>query len=204
MAGNIGSVAIAGCKERDKGVLSPSMSTRAPPTPPQLIVRRLRASATRGTLQCGHWRLPCALGRSGIAARKREGDGATPLGRFAIREVLYNPKFVRRPLTALPLRSISKSDGWCDAPSDRSYNRLVPLPYPASTEQLWRDDGLYDLVVVLDYNIQPRTRNLGSAIFLHVARPGFAPTEGCIALRRADLIRVLSRMRCGTRLITSP
>ena len=137
--------------------------------------------------------MPCALGRSGTRVLKREGDGASPSGRFAILEVFYNPDRTRRPLMSLPLRVIAKTDGWCDAAQDRNYNRKVKLPYSASAEHLHRDDGLYDVVVVLDYNIRPRVRNRGSAIFMHVARPGFLPTEGCIALRRIDLLRVLAR-----------
>ena len=100
--------------------------------------------------------------------------------------------FARR--TALPVRAIRRRDGWCDAPADRNYNRPVRLPYPASAERLWREDALYDLVVVLDYNERPRVRGRGSAIFMHVAKPGYAPTEGCIALARPHLVRLLERL----------
>jgi L,D-peptidoglycan transpeptidase YkuD (ErfK/YbiS/YcfS/YnhG family) len=179
------------------------MSTRAPTTGPQLIVRRLRASATRGVLQCGGLRIPCALGRSGTRVLKREGDGATPAGSFALFEVFYNPARTRRPVTRLPIQVIARFDGWCDAAGDRNYNRRVRLPYSASAENLHRDDGLYDVVVVLDYNILPRVRNRGSAIFMHVARPGFLPTEGCIALCRADLMRVLATVRRNSKVKTS-
>jgi L,D-peptidoglycan transpeptidase YkuD (ErfK/YbiS/YcfS/YnhG family) len=179
------------------------MSTRAPTTSPQLVVRRLNARANRGVLECGSLAVPCALGRSGTRVLKREGDGATPSGRFAMLEVLYYPALACRPITRLPLRAIEKSDGWCDAAQDRNYNRKVKLPYPASAERLRRDDGLYDVIVVLDYNIRPRVRQRGSAIFMHVARPGFLPTEGCIALRRADLLRVLVRAGRATKVKTA-
>lgn len=179
------------------------MPTSAATTAPVLVVRRISASASQGLLQCGNLIVPCALGRSGITARKHEGDGATPLGRFELTQVLYNPDRVRRPLTALPTSIIASADGWCDAPGDRNYNRPVQLPYAASTEKLCRGDGLYDLVVVLDYNVMPRVHQRGSAIFMHVARLGFLPTEGCIALRRADLLRVLARVRRGSVLITT-
>ncbi len=139
----------------------------------------------------------CALGKSGRRAIKREGDGATPLGRFRLLGVLYRPDKVRRPLTRLPVRAIRPSWGWCDDSSDRNYNREVMLPYPGSHERLWRDDGLYDLVVVLDYNVRVRKRRAGSAIFMHVARPGYSPTEGCVALAAADLARVLARLGPG-------
>ena len=114
-----------------------------------------------------------------------------------MRAVLYRPDRMRRPRTPLPVRAIRRHDGWCDASADRNYNRPVRLPYPASAERLWREDALYDVVVVLDYNERPRVRGRGSAIFMHVARPGYAPTEGCIALARAHLLRLLERLRCA-------
>jgi L,D-peptidoglycan transpeptidase YkuD (ErfK/YbiS/YcfS/YnhG family) len=142
----------------------------------------------------------CALGRGGRSARKREGDGATPIGRWRLLCVLYRPDRVRRPVTALPVRRLSPADGWCDAPADRNYNRPVRHPYPASAERLWREDGLYDLIVVLSHNTRPRVRGAGSAVFMHVARPGYPPTEGCIALRRDHLQRLLRRLRPGSRI----
>ena len=168
----------------------------------QLFVRALSARATRGRLTFGDWTVPCALGRSGLSAVKREGDGATPRGCFAVREVLYRPDRTQRPRTALPLRPIAGTDGWCDASADRNYNRRVRLPYPASAEQMWRADGVYDLVVVLGYNDVPRRRGAGSAIFLHVARDGYLPTEGCVALARPHLVRLLAQLRRTDRLFT--
>lgn len=111
--------------------------------------------------------------------------------------VLYRPDRVRRPLTRLPVRPIGPDDGWCDAASDRNYNRPVRLPYAASAERLWRADHLYDLVVVLGHNAVPRVRGRGSAIFVHVAGPGYSPTEGCIALRREHLLLLLQRVDIG-------
>jgi L,D-peptidoglycan transpeptidase YkuD (ErfK/YbiS/YcfS/YnhG family) len=108
-----------------------------------------------------------------------------------LREVLYRRDRVQRPRTALPIRGIGRRDGWCDAATDRNYNRPVRHPYAAGAERLWRQDALYDVVVVLGYNERPRARGCGSAIFMHVARPGYAPTEGCIALARAHLLRLL-------------
>ncbi|WP_290980440.1 L,D-transpeptidase family protein [Hyphomicrobium sp.] len=145
----------------------------------------------------GALRLPCALGRSGMRALKREGDGATPLGRFPVRQIMVRSG-VKPPLSVLKTRAIRRNDGWCDSPCDRNYNRPVKLPYPASAERLWRGDGLYDVVVVLAYNDVPRVRNRGSAIFMHIARPDFAPTEGCIALRERDLRRLIALLpkRC--------
>jgi L,D-peptidoglycan transpeptidase YkuD (ErfK/YbiS/YcfS/YnhG family) len=162
---------------------------------PKLTVKALNAAAQRGYLVFGAYRVPCALGRSGVKVLKREGDLATPRGRFRLRGAFYNPDRAVRPRTQLALRRLRPTDGWCDCPDDRNYNRRVVLPYPESAERLWRDDGVYDIVVVLGYNDAPRIRHRGSAVFMHVARPGFLPTEGCVALRKADLRRVLYAVR---------
>ncbi len=160
-------------------------------------VRRAPGREPRGRLCVGQKSGPCAIGRGGLAAAKREGDGATPIGLWPLRAVLYRPDRVGRPRTRLPVQALRSADGWCDAPSDRNYNRPVRHPYRASAERLWRKDDLYDLIVVLGHNDRPRIRGRGSAIFLHVARPGYAPTEGCIALPRADLLRFIERARPG-------
>ena len=147
-----------------------------------------------GTLFLGEGEVRCALGRGGVvaAADKREGDGATPLGDWPLRGVLYRADKHPPPATRLPLQPIGPDDGWCDAPEDPAYNRPVRLPYGASAERLCRDDELYDRVVVLGHNDDPPVAGLGSCIFLHVARPDFSPTEGCVALARADLDRLLA------------
>jgi len=147
------------------------------------------------------WRMRCALGRSGISAQKHEGDGTTPVGTFAMRRLLFRPDRESRPVTALPSTAIAPDDGWCDAPSDPAYNRPVHLPYPASAEQLWREDHLYDLLVVLGYNDDPVMPGQGSAIFLHLARPDFGPTEGCVALSRDDFLTVIAAADRGSRVI---
>ncbi len=136
----------------------------------------------------------CALGPAGViaAAEKREGDGSTPMGAWPMRRLLYRPDRGPAPPTALPVQAIQPGDGWCDAPGDPNYNRPVTLPYPASAERMWRGDGLYDLVVVLGHNDDPPVPGLGSAIFLHLAKPDYAPTEGCVALARPDLEAVLA------------
>lgn len=135
-----------------------------------------------------------ALGKGGVkaAADKREGDGATPLGVWPLRRLLYRPDKGPPPITALPAEAIHQEDGWCDAPGDANYNRPVILPYPASAERMWRQDEVFDLVVVLGHNDDPVVRDMGSAIFLHIARPGYTPTEGCVALARADLEALLA------------
>ena len=147
----------------------------------------------------------CALGKGGAvpAEVKREGDGATPIGDWPIRRVLYRPDKLSKPRTSLSVAPIAPDDGWCDAPGDPNYNRPVRLPYPASHERMWRDDDLYDLVVVLGYNDAPVVPGKGSAIFLHVARPDFGPTAGCIALSRADVLDLLAKARAGDRVVVA-
>lgn len=153
-----------------------------------------------------HWAgqpMRCAIGRGGISTAKREGDGATPAGSFAMRFVLFRPDRETPPRTHLPCRALDRNDGWCDAPADPAYNRMIRLPYPASAEALWRADGRYDLVVPLGYNDIPVVPGDGSAIFLHLAAPGFAPTAGCVALARADLLAVLAAADASSQVIIS-
>jgi L,D-peptidoglycan transpeptidase YkuD (ErfK/YbiS/YcfS/YnhG family) len=165
-----------------------------------VVVRGLSGRAHHGILTYGNLRVPCLLGRSGRRPGKREGDGATPIGRFAVRQAFYRPDRLRRPRTGLSLKLLRLDDGWCDDPQDRNYNRHVRHPYPASAEQLWRDDGLYDLIVVIGHNDRPRVRGRGSAVFLHVAAPDRTPTAGCVALRLPDLVRLIERMPRGATL----
>jgi L,D-peptidoglycan transpeptidase YkuD (ErfK/YbiS/YcfS/YnhG family) len=170
----------------------------------QLIVRALSAGAPNGILACGGLRFPCVVGRSGRRPDKREGDGATPVGRFVLREVFYRRDRLLRPRTRLPVAALKASDGWCDDPHDRNYNRRVRHPYPASAERLWRDDHLYDLIVVLGYNDGPRVKGRGSAIFMHVAGPGLKATQGCIALERPHLLRLIERASRGAEITILP
>ena len=156
---------------------------------PHLVVTADPKQPQRGTLRCGDETYPCVLGRDGVNLEKHEGDGATPKGQFALRRVLYRADRMSPPHTALPVAAIARDDGWCDAPADPHYNRAVKLPYPASAESMWRDDALYDLVVVIGHNDAPVVAGAGSAIFMHVA--GDEPTAGCVALARGDLLAVL-------------
>ena len=132
-----------------------------------------------------------ALGRAGVGVHKMEGDGATPAGVLPLRRVLYRLDRLSAPDCAVPIEPVAETDGWCDDPTHRDYNRPVSLPHEARCEELWRPDGLYDVVGVLGWNDAPVTRGHGSAIFLHVARPDYEPTEGCVALALPDLLVVL-------------
>ena len=152
--------------------------------------------AGQGWLEGGGRQWRCAIGHGGIRRDKKEGDGATPVGRCALRRLLSRrDRLGEAPATSLPAAAMARDDGWCDDPSDPAYNRQVTLPFEASHEKLWRDDGLYDVVVVLGHNDDPPVPGLGSAIFLHVARPNYGPTEGCVALALDDLLDLLSH--CG-------
>jgi len=146
-----------------------------------------------GWFDLGGRRLRCALGPAGVvaAAEKREGDGKSPLGLWPLLRVLFRPDRGGAPETRLPLQALRPDDGWCDDPADVNYNRPVTLPYPASAEALWREDHVYDLIVVLGHNDAPVVPGAGSAIFLHLARGDYAPTQGCIALARDDLVALL-------------
>lgn len=153
-----------------------------------------------GQLGFGNGRWRCALGRGGIVIDKREGDGGTPVGTFPLRRLLYRPDRVAAPTTRLPVRALTPADGWCDDSDDPAYNRPVTLPFAASHEKMWRDDNIYDVVVVLGHNDDPPVAGRGSAIFLHVARPDYRPTEGCVALALDDLLTVLADCAPETRL----
>jgi L,D-peptidoglycan transpeptidase YkuD (ErfK/YbiS/YcfS/YnhG family) len=139
-----------------------------------------------------------ACGKRGVVADKREGDHASPAGTFALLRALYRPDRLAAPQTALPLAALTPHDGWCDDPADSRYNAFVTLPYPAGHEELWRADGLYDLIVVIGYNIAPTVPGKGSAIFLHCASPHFAGTEGCIAIARDALLPLLGLLGPGS------
>jgi L,D-peptidoglycan transpeptidase YkuD (ErfK/YbiS/YcfS/YnhG family) len=145
-----------------------------------------------GWLMIGGQRVPAALGRGGVRADKQEGDGATPAGSLKLRRVLYRADRVKPPACVVPIEPLAPDDGWCDDPTHRDYNRMIRLPHEARHEELWRSDGLYDVIGVLGWNDHPVERGRGSAIFLHVARPDHAPTEGCVALALVELQRLLA------------
>ena len=142
----------------------------------------------------------CAIGPAGIAQKSAEGDGITPLGVFGLRQVFYRADRIAKPRVMLPVRAIGQQDGWCDAPDDPNYNRLVTLPYPASAETMWRDDHLYDVVAVVGFNDDPVVAGKGSAIFLHLAKPDYLPTAGCVALTQGDLLAALEQFQPGDKI----
>lgn len=163
-----------------------------------IIVRRKPGERSKGLMTFGGRTHVCALGKGGISAFKREGDGATPLGSMRIVSGYFQADGVKVRSAGLQLARIKPNDGWCDAVGDRNYNRPVRLPYPASCESMKRADALYDLVLVLDYNLRPRVQRGGSAIFFHIARDGLTPTEGCVALPKSVMMRLLPLLSART------
>jgi L,D-peptidoglycan transpeptidase YkuD (ErfK/YbiS/YcfS/YnhG family) len=157
-----------------------------------LRVASAPGARTRGVLRFRSLTLPAALGRGGIAANKREGDGTTPRGRFRLLRLWWRADRLARPATRLPARNIRADDGWCEDPDDRRYNRPIRLSPNEPGDRLKRDDHLYDLVIELDHNVRPRIKGRGSAVFIHIARTGFAPTAGCVALDARALKRLLA------------
>lgn len=169
--------------------------------PAALVVRPRPSDRRQGILRLGPHALPCALGRGSTTPFKREGDGKTPIARLPVLFGFFRPGCAHdlAPLRGkLPMRRAGKRLGWCDASGDRNYNRPVRLPYPASHEEMRRADRLYDACLVLDWNFSVRRRGRGSAIFLHLARPGFAPTEGCVAVCRRTMRRILGHLARGS------
>jgi L,D-peptidoglycan transpeptidase YkuD (ErfK/YbiS/YcfS/YnhG family) len=177
--------------------------------PVELMAVRLSQSAQTEAenLECRDGRLywsggsaVAAVGRAGVKADKHEGDGATPAGTYPLVSVLYRPDRTAPPLSRLTVKPFAPSDGWVDDPADANYNRPVSLPYCASAEQMWREDDLYDALVVIGYNIEPVVPGAGSAIFLHIATPDFAPTAGCVAIQREVLLGLLPLLGPGSQI----
>ena len=176
------------------GVLSMSQAAIAAVAPDIVVT-------PDGLARVGGRSFRCAVGRGGVSLDKREGDGATPVGRWPLRQLFYRADRLSRPSTILPTRALKQQDGWCDAPADPAYNTNVALPYGASAEQLWRRDHVYDLIVVVGYNDAPVVPFKGSAIFLHMARQNYLPTAGCVAFARSDLLAILRTIGTGSHLV---
>jgi L,D-peptidoglycan transpeptidase YkuD (ErfK/YbiS/YcfS/YnhG family) len=159
-----------------------------------LVMRAPKSTRAAGHLIAGPFIMPCALGAGGIRHAKREGDGGTPAGRFRLSGGFFRADRLHRPASALRLAALRRDCGWCDDPTATVYNRRVRLPLAKSHEAMWRQDRLYDVVVVIDYNMAPRRKGRGSAIFLHIAADNYAPTAGCVALSPRDMRRLLPRL----------
>lgn len=160
----------------------------------EIIVTRDRVVEWRGK------QYACALGAGGVSSDKQEGDDITPAGCYPLRLVLFRPDRMVAPETALPVAPLRPGDGWCDDPAHAGYNSQVSLPLAAHCEALWRDDEVYDLIVVIGFNDDPVVPGAGSAIFMHVARTRYEPTRGCVALARPDLLEILRTCTAETQI----
>ena len=166
-----------------------------------IAVRAAAGNPNRGWLVVGRHAVPVALGRGGILANKREGDGGTPRGTFRPRRLWWRPDRHPRPRTFLPVRAIRGDDAWCEDPTDRHYNQAVRIGPDHRGDRLQRDDHLYDFIVEIDHNTRPRIAGRGSAVFLHLARANFSPTAGCVAMTKSAMVGLLRRLGPRTRIV---
>jgi L,D-peptidoglycan transpeptidase YkuD (ErfK/YbiS/YcfS/YnhG family) len=166
-----------------------------------VAVRAAAGQRTRGWLIAGGQTIKVALGRGGIRANKREGDGGTPKGTFRPRQLWWRADRHPRPATFLPVRAIAREDAWCEDPADRHYNQPVRLNPKQSGDRLRRNDHLYDFIIEIDHNTKPRIAGRGSAVFLHLAREDFSPTAGCVAMTRPAVLQLLKRLGPETKIV---
>jgi L,D-peptidoglycan transpeptidase YkuD (ErfK/YbiS/YcfS/YnhG family) len=164
-------------------------------------IRRAAGNSRRGWLRAGGIAFPVALGRGGIIANKREGDGGTPRGTFRPRLLWWRDDRHARPRTFLPVRAIRHADAWCEDPASRQYNQPIRLEPGRSGDRLERDDHLYDFIIEIDHNTIPRVAGRGSAVFLHLARENFGPTAGCVSMTQSAMLRLLQRLGPRTRIV---
>jgi L,D-peptidoglycan transpeptidase YkuD (ErfK/YbiS/YcfS/YnhG family) len=166
-----------------------------------VLVRPSALDPSRGWLTVDGRTIPVALGRGGIKANKREGDGSTPKGSFRPLRLWWRADRHRRPRTALPVCIIGPEDAWCEDPRSRHYNQPIRLRRGQDGDRLRRDDHLYDFIIEIDHNAAPRIPGRGSAVFLHLARPDFSPTAGCISMTKSAMLRLLNRIGPQTRIV---
>ncbi len=136
----------------------------------------------------------CSIGYNGLSKNKTEGDGCTPVGTFKLNKIMYRPDKINNFKSNLETEIIEKRDGWCDDINSELYNQKIIFPYELSAENLYRDDDLYDLICIIDYNLNPIIKGKGSAIFLHVARSDYSPTHGCVAIKKDELIEIAIKL----------
>jgi L,D-peptidoglycan transpeptidase YkuD (ErfK/YbiS/YcfS/YnhG family) len=186
---------------KNKTISSPYRKLRPNRAFSAIWIRPAAGNSRRGLLTAGGQTIPVALGRGGIRANKREGDGGTPRGVFHPRRLWWRADRHRRPDTLLPARAITAEDAWCEDPHDRHYNRPVRLARGCSGDRLKREDHLYDFIVEIDHNTRPRIGGRGSAVFLHLARKNFGPTAGCVSMTESAMLHLLRRLGPRTRIV---
>jgi len=154
-------------------------------------------------LYFGDYKVKCSIGKRGISSKKKEGDKCTPRGKFLFKAVLYRKDRVNYVKTHLKKIIIKKNLGWCDDPRSKNYNKLVKLPFQFSHEKLYKKKNVYDIVLVLSYNLNPIIKNKGSAIFLHLADKKYKPTNGCVAISKKNMKSLLTLINRKTKIIIS-
>ena len=145
-----------------------------------------------------HYRIKCAIGKRGIGIKKREGDLITPKGQFKIKYILYRNDKIKKFVTKIRKKKIQKKMGWCDDPNSKHYNKLIKLPFNYKFEKLFRKDNIYDILFVLNYNMNPIIKNKGSAIFVHLAKKNYSSTQGCIAIKKIDMFKLIKDIKKNT------
>tara|TARA_E500000178_G_C16919229_1_gene706381 strand:- start:438 stop:938 length:501 start_codon:yes stop_codon:yes gene_type:complete len=145
------------------------------------------------------YKVKCAIGKRGIGRKRKEGDLITPIGQYKIKYILYRKDRIKKLKSRFKKITIKKGMGWCDDPSSKKYNRLINLPFNYNYEKLFKKENIYDVVMVLDYNMNPIRKNKGSAIFIHVARKSLNKTKGCIAIKKKKLLEILEKIKKNTK-----
>ena len=153
-----------------------------------------------GYLTYKNLKFRCALGKAGVKKKEKEGDNITPKGIFKINKIYYRPDKIKNFTSVLKKIKIKRNMGWCDDPKSNFYNQQIKLPSKFSYEKLYRSDNLYDIILVLDYNINPIIKNKGSAIFIHIAKNSYKKTKGCIALKKKHLVKLISQIKINTKI----
>ena len=150
-------------------------------------------------LTYGQYKVKCAVGKRGIGFKKKEGDLITPIGQYKIKYILYRKDRIKKIQSELRKVTIKKDMGWCDDPKSKSYNKLINLPFNYNYEKLFKRENVYDVILVLDYNMRPIKKNKGSAIFIHVAKKNYNKTQGCIAIKKKELLKITKEIKTNTK-----
>tara|TARA_B100000674_G_C37424446_1_gene726576 strand:+ start:79 stop:579 length:501 start_codon:yes stop_codon:yes gene_type:complete len=152
-------------------------------------------------LICNNYKAKCAVGKRGIGYKRKEGDLITPVGRYRIKYILYRKDRIKKIQTKVKKFEIKRNMGWCNDPRSKKYNKLIRLPFLYNYEKLYRKENIYDIIIVLNFNMSPITKNKGSAIFVHVAKKNYKKTEGCIALKKIHLLKILRELKKNTKVM---
>jgi L,D-peptidoglycan transpeptidase YkuD (ErfK/YbiS/YcfS/YnhG family) len=149
------------------------------------------------------YKIKCAIGKRGITLKKEEGDKKTPKGAFTFKSIFYRKDRISKLKSILKKNVIKKNMGWCDDVNSNLYNKMIKFPFNFSAEKLWLKNNVYDVIIVINYNLKPIIKNKGSAVFLHVAKKNYSPTKGCIAITKKNMILLASKINSSTKLIIS-